>query len=191
MFSSWIQDKLFLKKIKTHTKSSWETTSGGWKQISEKRRNCAWKEAMTTLGSSPQLYEKLPEKAGGRKFTGSSSKSLSLENAVLSLICRSKHALMYYYGWRGDSCWNETQDERQEFCKDNKNAASTTKPSKVMTFKVWLVHKTTENLQFKSEFVKMISTYSKRNMIRVSADKMSHVRNLERKTEMGEQLNTD
>lgn len=96
MFNSWIQDKPLLKKIKTNTKSSCETNFWeGWQQISKEMAKWCLKRVYDKSRLSPQLYEKLPEKAGGRKFIGSSSKSLSL--VVFSLICTSKYALTYYF----------------------------------------------------------------------------------------------
>lgn len=134
MFNSWIQDKPLLKKIKTNTKSSCETNFWeGWQQISKEMAKWCLKRVYDKSRLSPQLYEKLPEKAGGRKFIGSSSKSLSL----MWFLAWSVHqnmlwhtTFMYYYGWRRDSCWSDTQDKRKEYCKDNKNAATIMKSSK-------------------------------------------------------------
>lgn len=121
MFNSWNQDKPFLKKIKTHKNHSVRPAfQEAANKLQKTRPNCAWKETMTTLVSSPQLYEKLPEKAEGRKFIGSSSKLLSLENAVLSLICTSKHA--WCTPMDGEQTAAETQDhktrilQRQQKC---------------------------------------------------------------------------
>lgn len=129
MFNSWVQDKLFLKKTKMHIKSSWKTSFwGGWQKTSKKRGQIVPEKRLWQLKALCHSYMKsCLEK---QEWGSSSSKSLSLENAVQSLICTSKYALMYYYGQRGDSCWRETQDKRQEFCKDNKHAASIMKLSK-------------------------------------------------------------